>query len=93
MNHHHVIERYYTAYKDRDREALKSLLTPEFHFVSNFGEYHDRDAMLDEIWPAVGRAWAVNLQIFGQGPEFVVIYEQETAPGVDQSGMRMAERV
>jgi len=35
----------------------RSLLTPDFHFVSSFGEYRERDAMLDDIWPAVGQAW------------------------------------
>jgi ketosteroid isomerase-like protein len=93
MDYHRAIRRYYQAYRDRDRESLRSLLTPNFHFVSSFGEYGDRDAMLDEIWPAVGQAWATNLRIFGQGPEFVVLYAHENAPGVERPGMTMAEYV
>lgn len=93
MDYHDAIKRYYRAYRDRDRESLRSLLTADFHFVSSFGEYRDRDAMLDEIWPAVGQAWAVNLRIFGQGPEFVVLYEHDCAPGVAGPRLSMAEHL
>jgi hypothetical protein len=93
MDYTAAIERYYRAYRERDRQALQALLTPRFHFVSAFGEYEDRDAMLDEIWPGVGQAWAANLRIFGQGPEFVVLYQHETAPGVERPSMCMAEYV
>lgn len=93
MDYRTAIEGYYRAFRERDRASLQSLLTPDFHFVSSFGEYSDRDAMLDEIWPAVGQAWATNLRIFGSGPEFVVLYEQETASGVERPAMSMAEHI
>ncbi len=32
MDYHGAIRRYYLAYRDRDRESLQSLLTPNFHF-------------------------------------------------------------
>ena len=93
MDYHGAIERYYRAYRDRDRESLELLLTSDFHFLSSFGEYRDRDAMLDEIWPAVGQTWATKLRIFGQGPDFVALYEHENAPGVERAAMAMAEHV
>jgi|CXWL01.1.fsa_nt_gi hypothetical protein len=93
MDYHGAIKGYYRAYRNREREILRSLLTPTFHFVSSFGEYRDRDAMLAEIWPAVGQTWATNLRVFGQGPEFVVLYEHECAPGVERPAMSMAEYV
>ena len=91
MDYRQVIERYYGAFRDRDLEALRALLTPHFHFVSSFGEYRDRDAMLAEIGPAVGQSWATNLRVFGEGPEFVVLYEHKNAPGVERPPMTMAE--
>ncbi len=93
MDYLRAIEHYYRAYRERDQEGLRSLLTPDFHFVSSFGEYHDRDLMLDAIWPAVGQSWATNLRVFGDGPEFVVLYEHENAPGVERPAMSMAEYV
>lgn len=93
MDYRGAIERYYRAYRERDREALAALLTADFHFVSPFGEYRERDAMLDEIWPSVGHTWASNLRIFGEGPAFVVLYEHENAPGAPRPPMAMAEHV
>jgi hypothetical protein len=91
MDFHSAIQSYYQAFRDRDLACLRSLLTPDFHFVSSFGEYRERDGMLDEIWPAVGQTWATNLRVFGEGPEFVVVYEHENAPGIQRPPMRMAE--
>ena len=93
MNYHDTIHRYYHAFRDRDRETLRRVLAPGFHFVSAFGEFRERDAMLDAIWPSVGQAWATNLRIFGDGPEFVVLYEHETAPGAARPPMAMAEHL
>lgn len=93
MDYRDIIERYYRAYRERDRESLRSILTPNFHFISSFGEYRDRDTMLDEIWPAVGQTWATNIRCFGDGPELVVLYEHENAPGLQQPPMSMAEYV
>jgi ketosteroid isomerase-like protein len=93
MDYVKAIESYYRAFRDRDLARLQALLTPDFHFVSSFGEYRDRDALLAEIWPAVGQTWATNLRVFGEGPEFVVVYEHEHAPGVERPAMRMAEAI
>jgi hypothetical protein len=93
MDYHELIRQYYAAFRDRDRKSLTELLTPDFHFISAFGEYRDRDAMLDVIWPSVGQTWATKLRIFGTGPEFVVLYEHENAAGVTRPPMRMAEYV
>lgn len=93
MDHRDAIIRYYEAFRVRDRESLRALLTPDFLFSSSFGEYRDRDAMIEEIWPGVGQAWASKLRIFGDGPEFMVRYEHEIAPGVERPPMTMAEYV
>ena len=93
MDYEDAIRRYYGAFRTRDLEGLRALLTPDFHFVSSFGEYRDRDAMLEEIWPSVGHTWARDLRFFGVGPEFVVLYEHENAAGVERPPMRMAEHI
>lgn len=93
MNHRASIERYYEAYRTRDREALEALLSDDFRFRSPFGSFDGRDAMLDVIWPHVGRSWATNLRIYGEPPEFVVLYENDADPGVDHPRAHMAERI
>lgn len=91
MNHREVIEGYYRAFRERDRERLRSILTPDFHHVSSFGEWRERDAMLEAIWPGVGQSWAQGLQIFGQVPEFMVRYHHESLPVVQRAPASMAE--
>jgi hypothetical protein len=74
MDHHAAIRDYYRCYAERDREGLERLLAPDFHHISPFGLYDNRDRMLDEIWPHVGPTWAVDIRIFGAAPEFMVRY-------------------
>ena len=92
MNYREAVERYYRAYRERDRATLEVLLIPDFRFRSSFGDFDGRDAMLDQIWPHVGLSWATNRHIVGEGPELVALYEHETAPGHEQPRARMAER-
>ncbi len=91
MKQRRVIVGYYRAFRERDREGLRSILTPDFHHVSSFGEWRDRDAMLEAIWPGVGQNWAANLEIFGEAPEFMVRYQHESLPGAPRPPTRMAE--
>jgi hypothetical protein len=91
MNHRQIIEAYYRAFRERDREGLRSILAPDFHHVSSFGEWRDRDAMLEPIWPGVGQSWAAKLQIFGAAPEFMVRYQHEAPPSAPRPSMSMAE--
>jgi hypothetical protein len=74
MDYVAAIQSYYRCFQERDREGLVQLLTPNFRHVSPFGIYDDRDAMLDAIWPAVGKSWAVDIQVFGEQPDFMVRY-------------------
>lgn len=90
MNRRNVIERYYQCYRERDRETLRELLAPDLHHVSSFAEYHDRDEMLEAIWPSVGRSWAVNLEIFGKDSEFMVRYQ---VAAEERRSMEMAEYI
>jgi len=46
--------------------------------------------MLEEIWPAVGQSWAVDLEIFGEGSEFMVRYRIEAK---ERPSMKMAEYI
>ncbi len=79
---------YYRCYKDRDLETLRALLTPDHKHTSPFMTYTDRDTMLNEIWPYVGKAWATEIEVYGAGPEFLVRYQH-----AGESSARLAERI
>lgn len=93
MDYRQAIASYYRAFRERDREGLRSILNPDFHHVSSFGEWRDRDAMIEAIWPGVGQSWAVNLQIFGEAPECMVRFQHESLPGAQPPTMSMAEYI
>lgn len=85
-----VIRRYYACYRERKKEELRSLLTPDFRHRSSFGEFDGRDEMIEAIWPSVGTSWAEELRILGEHPEFMVHF---TTVSEDDGAMRMAERI
>lgn len=93
MDHREIIHRYFRAFRERDREGLREILTPDFHHVSSFGDWRDRDAMIEAIWPGVGSSWAAGLQIFGTHPEFMVRYHHGLAPGHPRPPNSMAEYI
>ncbi len=74
MNDHDKVKAYFRCFKEKDRETLEKILAPDMVHQSPFGVYEDRDKMLDEIWPSVGKVWAINLEIFGDGPNYMVRY-------------------
>lgn len=81
MDHEAAIQSYFRCFQERDRAGLERLLTPSLRHVSPFGIYDDRDSMLDEIWPAVGRNWAVDIRVFANEPEFMVRYRHSGERG------------
>ena len=91
MDHRQIIESYFRAFRERDQDTLRSILTSDFRHVSGFGEWQERDAMLEAIWPGVGQSWAVDLQVFGEAPDFMVRYRHEGLPGLPRPPMSMAE--
>jgi hypothetical protein len=89
-NKRKLIAEYYRCFHDRDLEGLRALLTPDFRHTSSYAIYSNRDAMLAEIWPAVGKSWARDFQIIGGGSEFVarfVVGSNEKPP------VRLAEYI
>jgi len=90
MNARETIKQYYNAFKEADKEALRETLTEDFKHISSYAVYENRDKMIQDIWPAVGKTWAVNLEIFGTHPEFMVRYNIE---GADQPSQNMAEYI
>lgn len=88
-----TIQAYYRCYRERDRATLERILTPDLHHRSPWATYTDRDAMLDEIWPHVGKTWAVNIEVFSNGDDYIVTYEHHSEPGAGKHEGTMVERI
>lgn len=90
MDKREVIAEYYRCYRDRDLEALRAILKPDFRHTSSFAVYTSRDAMLAEIWPSVGQSWATDLEVIGSGSEF---FARFLVKSKERPPVRMAEYV
>lgn len=83
-----IIRDYYRCFRERDRERLRELLTPDFRHLSPWNTFEGRDRMLEEIWPHVGKTWAEDIEIFGQGTDYMVRYRH-----AGESTARLAEYI
>lgn len=90
MNHKKIIKHYYQAFQDADKEALRATLTVDLNHISDFKIYTNRDDMIEEIWPSVGKTRAVDLQIFGTYPEYMVRYK---VTGAEKPARNMSEYI
>lgn len=95
MSHEAAIRDYFRAFRDRDRAALERLLVADFRHVSPWGVHEDRDRMLDQIWPDVGRHWAEDIGIERDGQAYLVRYRHSTGTAMVErfrfEGDRIAE--
>lgn len=97
MSPEDTIRTYFDCFKNRDRETLEKILTPNFIHSSPFGYFDNRDKMLDTIWPSVGDRWAIDLEIFSAGDGYMARYRHNVDPQpllaefIRFEGDRMAE--
>lgn len=82
MDQRDLIRDYFRCFADNDRARLEELLMPGFVHTSPHGVFGDRDSMLDAIWPSVetNARRAVDIEVFGDGPEYAVRYHHEGNP-------------
>lgn len=90
MEDREIIKEYYRCFKDADKEGLRKILPPDFKHISEYAIYSNRDKMMEDIWPNVGKTYAENLQIFGSRPDYFVRYK---VVGGDRLGRNMAEYI
>ena len=93
MERREAIEAYFRAFRERDRGALERLLTPGFAHSSPFGRWDDRDRMLDAIWPSVGQHWAEDVEVYGEGAEYMVRYRHSTGALMAEHFRFVGERI
>jgi ketosteroid isomerase-like protein len=71
-----LVRRYFAAYETKDREALETLLTPDFTFTSPYDDHIDRRVYFEKCWPnsANMRSFRV-VKLFEHGDEAFILYE------------------
>ena len=51
MPHSELIRKYFSAYENRDRKAVESLLTNDFTFTSPYDRRIERETYFKRCWP------------------------------------------
>lgn len=59
MSKKEIILNYYRAMAEKQRD----ILVEDLEFRSSYANYNNRDAMLDEIWPSLGKNKAENIRV------------------------------
>jgi ketosteroid isomerase-like protein len=77
-----LIRRYYTAYEEKDRQAIELLLSDDFTFSSPLDDHIDRASYFKKCWPNSERIRAFHIEkLFEEGNEAFVLYELEPETG------------
>ena len=77
-----LIRKYYSAYEQKDRNAIEPLLTEDFSFSSPHDDHIDKATYFSRCWPNSERIRAFHIEkLFGQGNEAFVLYELEPLRG------------
>jgi ketosteroid isomerase-like protein len=51
MSNSDLIRKYFSAYENKDRKAVESLLTDDFVFTSPYDYRVDRETYFERCWP------------------------------------------
>ena len=88
MTKDETIRLYYKCMGEKIKDPLYLILQPDMVFTSQYAVYNDRDKMIEDIWPNVGRTKAEELDIFGTGDKYMVKYKIK-----GERNMAMAEYI
>jgi len=74
-----VVRTYFSAYPARDRAAIESVVTEDFHFTSPIDNRIDRKTYFEHCWPNAQTMAAIDLQhVVVSGHKVYVTYARTT---------------
>ncbi len=82
MPHSDLIRKYFSAYENKDRKAVESLLTDDFVFTSPYDYHIDREAYFRRCWPYSEESPTYAIEtLFENGNEAFILYDCKTKDG------------
>jgi ketosteroid isomerase-like protein len=77
-----LIRKYFSAYENKDRKAVESLLTDDFVFTSPYDYRIDRETYFKRCWPYSEKSPSYGIEkLFEKGNEVFVLYGCKTKDG------------
>jgi ketosteroid isomerase-like protein len=77
-----LLRKYFSAYENKDREAVESLLTNDFVFTSPYDYRIDRETYFKRCWPYSEKSPTYEIEkVFEKGDEAFILYDCKTKNG------------
>jgi len=82
MPHSDLIRKYFSAYENKDRQAVESLLANDFIFTSPYDYRIDRETYFKRCWPYSEKSPTYGIEkLFEKGNEACILYDCKTKDG------------
>ena len=82
MSNSGLIRKYFSAYENKERKAVESLLSNEFVFTSPYDYRIDRETYFKRCWPYGEKSPSYAIEkLFEKGHEAFVLYDCKTKNG------------
>ena len=82
MPHSDLLRKYFSAYENKDRKAVESLLANDFIFTSPYDYRIDRETYFKRCWPYSEKSPTYGIEkLFEKGNEAVILYDCTTRDG------------
>jgi ketosteroid isomerase-like protein len=77
-----LIRKYFSAYENKDRNAVESLLTNDFVFTSPYDHRVDRETYFKRCWPYSEKSPTYSIEkLLETGNEAFILYDCKTKNG------------
>src|ERR1700682_4075952 len=82
MPHSALIRKYFSAYKNKDRKVVESLLTNDFVFTSPYDYRIDRETYFKRCWPYSEQSPTYEIEkLLEKDNEAFILYDCKTKNG------------
>jgi hypothetical protein len=82
MSNSDLIRKYFSAYENKDRKAIESLLSSDFVFTSPYDFRIDRNAYFKRCWPYSEQSPTYEIEkMLEKDDEVFILYDCKTKTG------------
>ena len=90
MSNSDLIRKYFSAYENKDRKAVESLLTNDFVFTSPYDYRIDRETYFQRCWPYTEESPTYGIEkLFEKGNEAFILYDCKIKNGGRSRNMEL----
>jgi ketosteroid isomerase-like protein len=90
MSNSDLIRKYFSAYENKDRQAVEPLLTDDFVFTSPYDYRIDRETYFKRCWPYTEKSPTYGIEkLFEKGNEVSILYDRKIKNGGRSRNMEL----